>query len=686
VSTLRMEGWKVRPRTAALGILVALGLADVGMAGAAGESHATALAPWTFAGNAGRSSAGPLLVLRDGATDSLYLLRLRNGSDSTPAYLWRSDDAGSSWNPLRRSSPDTLVALKADPFHAGVVWALHATEVGELQLWESEDRGQHWQVTGGPAAEPSANSASLVVSQRVQDRVFVSGQGLWRSDDRGATWELLSSVGRSGLVEHPTDPDVLLAVAPGLPLLMRSVDGGRHWHLLSQVIDEGTLGDFVLAPSEPDRVYAISSRGVLRSDDGGRQWAVVRPLEPWSCPLPVVDGADRDRLVLADLCAPRLLTTDDGGAEWTEVILPARGGASSFAIDPRDLDDVWFTGGDLRHSRDGGLTSQVSPTPVPGAERVEFVSAGPRAGPNAGPSVYALSGSSLWLGSGEGWRRRGAVPGAGGGSMVVAVDPENPQTISYARYPFFWRSVDGGKTVTRVSAEFDQIVSELTFDRHRSGRLLAATSEDAWFSDDGGAHWTNFTTAIPTGLADGHHGATFPSRRVSRVVQDATARDTLSVVREDELFVTTDRGASWKRRSVPEIPDSLTADPLRSNTVYLLSTVGPRLHQSVDGGRTWSSSPLPVAGDVGISSAPVLRFDRRGNLAVFVRDAVDCSALPWPITRGARAGAPWRRLGARLPSGCLRDLVASEAPDGGTRWLAAIDGAGTWRLDVPAQR
>jgi hypothetical protein len=264
----------------------------------------------------------------------------------------------------------------------------------------------------------------------------------------------------------------------------------------------------------------------------------------------------------------------------------------------------------------------------------------------------------------------------------VAVDPHRPQIIYYSDYAALWRSLDGGKTFAQIPSQLASGIDQLICDRHHPGRLLAATYEDAWRSDDGGVRWTKFTSGIPTGLADGHHGATFPSRRVSRIVQDATDRNTLYVVREDELFVSTDGGTAWRRRRFAVALESLTADPIRSRTIYQLSTFPPTLHQSLDAGRNWTSSPLPV--DPGTYLRPELRFDGRGNLAIFTADAQDCSALAWPIVREARDDARWRRLGARLPSGCLRDLVAAAAPDGGIRWFAAIDGAGTWRLD-PAE-
>ena len=96
-----------------------------------------AAAAWRFAGNAGRGFVGPVIALRDSSTDSLYLLHDRDGSSLAPAFLWRSDDFGVTWNTLRSSSPDTLVSLKADPFRSGTLLALHALKSADVVVHDA---------------------------------------------------------------------------------------------------------------------------------------------------------------------------------------------------------------------------------------------------------------------------------------------------------------------------------------------------------------------------------------------------------------------------------------------------------------------------------------------------------------------------------------------------------------------
>jgi photosystem II stability/assembly factor-like uncharacterized protein len=433
------------------------------------------------------------------------------------------------------------------------------------------------------------------------------------------------------------------------------------------VVGEGALTDFALAPSNPERVYAVSATGLHRSDDGGRSWNLLRDLEPFRCGVPTIAANDADHLMLADSCGGRLLRTRDGGRGWTEVSLNSRGGPWSFFVDPHDVDDVWMTNNELRHSLDGGATWQRTPTRVPGGT-VNLL--------RSGSVAYALS-SSVWRRSADGtqWFRRGGLPGG----FFTVVDPRRSETLYSLGYEGLWRSLDGGRSFTNVASDPPRWVNDLIFDRHHAGRLLLATTEDGWRSDDGGTHWTNITAGIPD-------STTSPARRVLRIAQDAVARDTLYVVRGLELFVSTNAGTTWIPRELSEPVESVTADPILHGKLYRPSGFPPRLHESSDSGRTWRAVPLPRAMTDDLIYSLELRFDDRGALVVFARDAFDCATLAGPFVR---KNSGWALLGTSLPRGCLQDLLAARAPSGSTRWLAAIAGAGTWQLDLastPARR
>ena len=73
------------------------------------------------------------------------------------------------------------------------------------------------------------------------------------------------------MANTPLDPDLLIA---GLTEngVLRSEDGGASWVQSSQGITNTKIHEVVIAPSNPQIVYAGSHGGVFRSDDGGLTW------------------------------------------------------------------------------------------------------------------------------------------------------------------------------------------------------------------------------------------------------------------------------------------------------------------------------------------------------------------------------------------------------------------------------
>ncbi|HAP59725.1 MAG TPA: hypothetical protein DCR93_09535, partial [Cytophagales bacterium] len=175
-----------------------------------------------------------------------------------------------------------------------------------MGLFRSQDAGQSWELMGLAATKTIHR---IIVDPADGNTVYVGAmgdpftpgpdRGLYRTRDGGETFEkVLYSNEQSGiadLVMDPTNPKKLLAAlyehrrtpysfvsgGPGSGLYM-TLDGGDTWTQLGEEhgLPAGELGriGLAIAPSNPNRIYAkveATKNALYRSDDGGNTWEMV---------------------------------------------------------------------------------------------------------------------------------------------------------------------------------------------------------------------------------------------------------------------------------------------------------------------------------------------------------------------------------------------------------------------------
>jgi photosystem II stability/assembly factor-like uncharacterized protein len=191
-------------------------------------------------------------------------------------------------------------------------------------------------------------------------------QGVFRSDSKHNRWT------RTGL-QDPTVSALLFVVgnrprllagvrgrahAPGTePGVFASLDSGRTWAPSDASLRTAHVLGMASDPTHPKRVYMRSSRGVLRSEDGGRTWryapvggarAVTALLvSPW--------GDGRVWYAAANsLEGSRVGRSEDYGATWHHSPAPF---LSVLVADPAQPERLWAGSGNrVVYSNDGGRT------------------------------------------------------------------------------------------------------------------------------------------------------------------------------------------------------------------------------------------------------------------------------------------------------------------------------------------
>lgn len=299
------------------------------------------------------------------------------------AGVEKSVDGGATWSAI--GAPADTYRMTVDPRDGNKVFAITG-----LELWRSADAGATWQrayVTSGllrdVAVDPSDSSRVVAADQ---------GEGVVHSVDGGVTWTRAAGLLRPdvfSLAAGPLASGPIYAGNTGCGL-SRSEDGARSWCCLGRNVpvvsvspfdgyeiygfasagpyagtlvhsfDGGStwqptsLADAAVVgfdPTDPLRVYARSTSGLLRSDDRGQSWAPLAPL-----PYPNEFSFDLDASNPSTLYATSyeciypqcrfssyavaLSRSTDRGASWTSLPLPERGGFGAFVL-PRVFVAPW---------------------------------------------------------------------------------------------------------------------------------------------------------------------------------------------------------------------------------------------------------------------------------------------------------------------------------------------------------
>ena len=354
-----------------------------------------------------------------------------------------------------------------------------------------------------------------------------TGGGVWRTEDRGASWRNLSdgvfATGSIGAIDvADSDPNVLYVGTGSTGLrsnvitgrgIYGSTDGGETWSFLG-LRDAGQIGDVVIDPRNPDRVYVAAlgngfrtneERGVYRSRDGGASWErVLFVSDAVGFNDLALDVRNPRRLFAAAWKAQRkpwtiesgsadpaehgLYRSADGGETWTRVPLPtgdAAVGKIAVEISPADPSRVWALveaeepARGLYRSDDGGrsfrkVNGQTSLTYRP------FYYMRMTADPKNPERIY-VNNETLWVSS-DGGESFDAMPTPHGDNHALWIHPDDADLMIQSNDGGANVSLDGGRS---WSPQWNQSTAELyqvTVDHDVPYRLYGAQQDNTTIS------------------------------------------------------------------------------------------------------------------------------------------------------------------------------------------------------------
>jgi photosystem II stability/assembly factor-like uncharacterized protein len=258
------------------------------------------------------------------------------------AGLFRTDDAGASWQPAGLGGED-LTAVAASPVKADLVFA--GTEPSAL--WRSADGGASWERAEGLNDLPSSSEWSFPPKPETHHVRWIAPHPadagwLWlaieagalvSTPDGGASWRDRVAGGpydTHELAIHPARPEHLrVAAGDGF---YESRDGGETWRSPEEGLEAAYLRSVAIDPGDPDTVVVSAashphkayvtglSDGRLYRRRGTGRWQRVRAgwPDPPSTIAPLLTAGRRPgELWAAD--ERGLHRTEDGGESWERV-------------------------------------------------------------------------------------------------------------------------------------------------------------------------------------------------------------------------------------------------------------------------------------------------------------------------------------------------------------------------------
>ncbi len=678
---------------------------------------------------------------------ALFVASLAPGETYDPSLL-----AGLRWRlagPFRGGRVLTVTGIAGNPsrFYFGAVGG---------GVWRSDNAGRTWDPLfdaqgiasiGAIAAAPSAPRILYAGTGEADMRSDIAwGDGVYRSTDAGASWTRVGlsdsrQIGR--ILVDPHDPNRVFVASLGHAGgpnaergLFRTADGGRTWkRVLFEDENTGAI-DAAFDPRNPRTIFAALWRtrrppwnvyapsrgpgsGLYRSTDGGNTWSRISghgfPSEDVGrIGLAFAPGDPSRMYAIVDAKEGGLYVSTDGGAEWTRSSGDPRiwgrgwyfGGVT---VDPRDPNTVYVCNTAIYRSTDGGKTF----VPVKGAP---------------GGDDY----HQLWIDPADAQRR---ILGSDQGA-AVSLDGGRTWSSWYNQptAQLYHVAVDGGFPYGIYGAQQDTGAVALPSRdgdpnfRGREWRPIAAGGESGTIVPDPrdpgilyGGTVSRFDRSTlqnrdidPTLEVPGSYRRTWTLPLAVSPFDPRTLYFSRQV-----LFRTTDGGDIWQRispdltREDPGVPPNLDAAAAadvvspdrRRGVIYAIApspldrgliwcgTDDGWIWKTRDGGEHWENvTPPGLLSWSKIATLEPSRFDAQTAYAAVDRHRLD-DLSPY-IYRTRDGGRSWAPVVAGLPSGFSVNVVREDAErrsllyagtEGGV--FVSFDGGDRWqplRLNLPA--
>jgi len=453
------------------------------------------------------------------------------------------------------------------------------------------------------------------------------------------------------LAFDPGDPGTVYAGTFGG--VYRSEDHGATWTSASFGLTDAWIRDLEVVPGSPGSLVVATLEGVQRSDDGGRTWQAPTLVQF----MAALALAPSNPQILYAASRTTIYKSTDGGASWTPgATLPGSEDIYSLTVDPLLPSHVYAnTSSVLYFSQDAGATF----VPVLGLHAESLY--GVAIDPTNTQILYAATSNGLFKTTdrGQTWTQSGLGEEYVG---AVVIDPASPSTLLALGFEVY-RSTDAGGTWTSVFDDQSVNAVVAAFDPSSASTYLLGTSKGIYRSSNGGGSWLPSNSGLTATL-------------VSQVAVDPHRPGALYAEVDQNLYKSTDAGATWSRLGGISRIRTFTLDPRTPSLLYAATNDG--FLRSQDGGGTWVVINASEAGGNWIAIDP--QTPTTLYMTMFpegLRKSLD-GGITW--SAAAPGGEGFQPDILAIAPSAPQTLFASDFDDGLHK---STDGGATWtRLDI----
>ncbi len=481
--------------------------------------------------------------------------------------IWKSSDAGRTWTKLTKGVPEGdkgRIGLDIYRKNPNVLYARieHATESG---LYRSDDAGASWQKVSDFNPRPMYFS-QVRIDPTDDHRIYMLGVEIFMSDDGGRTFvpNYVPHSDHHALWIDPSNPNHVLTGCDGGVNV--TWDRGLTWDF----IDNIDIGQFYHVSYDMESPYHVM--GGLQDNASWLGPSAVRA----EIGIGNFDwqniGTGDGFVTLADPVKSRTLYAESQGGNMNRVDrismerknirpTPARGEApyrwnwdTPMQLSPHDPNTLFVAANRVFKSTDQGDTWQViSPDLTAQIDRDTLTIMGVRGSDIRIARNDGVSSFGVIVSFAESAKKAGVFwTGADDGTVYVSGDNGARWTNVTPRFP----GLPKGAAVSRVApSAHDANTAYVTFDNHRADDFAPYV----FITTDLGATWRAITNGIPAGQA------------VRTITEDLRNPNVLYVGTEFGLFVSLNKGAQWThvRANLPTVPiNEITLHP-RDNDMIL---------------------------------------------------------------------------------------------------------------------
>lgn len=148
-------------------------------------------------------------------------------------------------------------------------------------VWKSTDAGATWESTNGSSLDIRTVNKLLVNPINPNKMVAATSGNIYLSNDGGITWNQASGVNYDikDIAFHPTNPDIVYGARKSF---IKSIDGGQTWNTIySGIYPASSRMAIAVSEDEPNWVYAISGsdntglQAIFRSENSGIDFSTL---------------------------------------------------------------------------------------------------------------------------------------------------------------------------------------------------------------------------------------------------------------------------------------------------------------------------------------------------------------------------------------------------------------------------